>query len=170
MPFSFLRWSAVDRLLGFSIDYSDCARSRVFLERGGCDWEGDFQEADGLAGCKAEVIVGVNFAEVAALDVDFSCERDGVCLLTMVISLHGLVKGRAVAILGKWKGKNTYSIRRVLGKGYVDHFKVIFRQVIDDDSERLEHKHESWYRKLEIMADSCRESLYLDIAGRFRHA
>jgi hypothetical protein len=131
--------------------YSDCACSRVFFERGGCDGEGGFEEADGLSGCEAEVVVGVYFAEVAALDVDFSCEGDGVCLLTIVISSHGLVRGRAVAVLGKRKGEKTYSIHRILGKGYVDHFKVIVRQVIDNYSKRLEHKHESWYRKLEIL-------------------
>jgi len=153
IPFGFLGWSAVYWLLGFGMDYSDCACSGVFFERGGCDEEGDFEEADGLSGGEAEVVVGVYFAEVAALDVDFSCEGDGVCLLTIVISLDGLVGRGAGAVLGKWKSENTYSIRRILGEGYVDHFQVIFRQVINNDSERLEHKHESWYRKLEILPD-----------------
>jgi len=151
IPFGFLWWSAVHWLLEFRMHYSDCACCGVFFERGGCDGEGDFEEANGLSGGEAEVVVGVHFAEVAALDVDFSCEGDGVCLLTTVINLHALVRGRAVVILGKWKCENTYSVRRIPGKGDVDHFQVIVRQVIDDDSERLEHKHESWYSKLEIL-------------------
>ncbi len=100
IPFGFLWWGAIYWLLGFRMHYGDCACNSVFFERSGCDGEGDFEETDGLSGGEAEVVVGVYFAEVAALDVDFSCKRDGVCLLTMVISSHGLVRGRAVAVSG----------------------------------------------------------------------
>lgn len=103
IPFGFLWWSAVYWLLGFRMHYSDCACSGVFFKRGGCDGKGDFEEADGLSGGEAEVVVRVYFAEVTALDVDFSCERDGVCLLTIEISLQSLTRGRVVAVLGKRK-------------------------------------------------------------------
>ena len=76
LPFRFLRWSAVHRLFGLGVDYSDCARSWIFFEGGGGDRERSFEEANRFTRREAEVVIGVYFAEVAALDVDVFGEGD----------------------------------------------------------------------------------------------
>jgi len=154
VPLGFLGWGAVNWLLGFGVHHSDCACGRVFFERGGCDGEGGFEEADGLPGCEAKIVLGIYFAEVAALNIDFLGKGDGVCLLMIVISL--IYEARpcsreSLRCLGQWKEDNSYSIRRVLRERCLDHLKVIVRHIIDNNNERLEHKHESWDRKLEIL-------------------
>ena len=56
------------------MDYSDCARSWIFVEGGGGDRERGFEESDRFTRREAEVVIGVYFAEVAALDVDVFSE------------------------------------------------------------------------------------------------
>lgn len=70
----------------FGVDDCDEAGCWIPFECGGCDGVGDFQKADTFAGGEAEIIWGVDLAEIAAVDIDGFGEWDGMRAIGWIFS------------------------------------------------------------------------------------